>query len=460
MDTFIDETGDLKRLISPVLKVLPNLCLRKLDTPMINIPNPAQGSIEDIMAHLDVLQGITGDNIRRRYCFFVQWSFIGEPDLVDLHRRLSQQLSTRFKRHCCLASYGNGTLLAFILKDDTCKIQDAEIELPDCQVEAVMVTKLTGRREKATTRALMCFSSAAIAAVSDILLDMHPQGATYGLEQLYTITEKLDSCAFVGLVAEVKCIPPDTRDEFQATFWKLKDQLIELRRLRKNLVSSIIIDKANKDQHVQALSSFVDTVLDLEVNVFDRSLCPTGRCSLLQYLEDPRLHQCLTLIMRGNTGVGKTELAKTCGYALSKRYCDNPCLYFATTVDSLRKVQSQLKAGHTLMLDEFEGSSIQLVHADANFMKCLLNPVNPQVLRGRNDDIAMPARLMRIVTCNTESLDEWLTALSSRERDVAALRRRVADLHVTRSLYRSTVNTDNLVDGLLPAKRSVAAAFS
>ncbi len=210
---------------------------------------------------------------------------------------------------------------------------------------------------------------------------------------------------------------------------------------------------------MQALSSFTDTALDLKVSVFDRSLRPTGCCLLREYLEDPQLHQNLTLIIRGKTGTGKTELAKACGYALSRRYSDNPCLYFTTTVDGLRKVQSQFQAGQTLLLDEMEGSSIQLVHADANFMKCLLNPANPQVLRGRNDDISLPARLMRIVTCNAETLDEWLTELSSRERDVAALRRRVADMYVASSLYRSNTTARASSSGLRP-KRTLAEAFS
>ncbi len=154
--------------------------------------------------------------------------------------------------------------------------------------------------------------------------------------------------------------------------------------------------------------------------------------------------------MRGETGLGKTELAKLCGYALSKRYTDNPCLYFATTVDSLRKVQLQFQAGQTLLLDEFEGRSVQVVHADANFLKCLLNPVNPQSLRARNEDISLPARLMRIVTCNTDTIEEWLAALSHQERDTAALRRRVADLHVTTSLYKSAFKAVESHHGLLP----------
>ena len=93
-------------------------------------------------------------------------------------------------------------------------------------------------------------------------------------------------------------------------------------------------------------------------------------------------------------------------------------------------------------------------------MKCLLNPVNPQSLRARNADISLPARLMRIVTCNTDTLEEWLAALSHQERDTAALRRRVADLHVTTSLYRSAVKANDSDYGLLSELRSLADAFS
>jgi hypothetical protein len=102
---------------------------------MVTETKPAQGTIQNMMAHVDVHPAVTTDNIRRRYCFLVQWSSAGDLDLVGLHQTLTTQLNARFKRHCCLASYGNGTIVAFILKSDTARIREAEIELPDCRME-------------------------------------------------------------------------------------------------------------------------------------------------------------------------------------------------------------------------------------------------------------------------------------------------------------------------------------
>ena len=51
-----------------------------------------------------------------------------------------------------------------------------------------------------------------------------------------------------------------------------------------------------------------------------------------------------------------------------------------------------------------------------------------------------------------------LSELSSRERDVAALRRRIADMYVASSLYRSNAKASASSSGLTP-KRTLADAF-
>lgn len=344
-----------------------------------------------------------------------------------------------------------------------------------------------GYGDQRLTGAIIAYSNAAKTSISDLWMDTVPCALQWGLEQLFSATRNLDHAALLNLTAQVKLTKPAERDEFQQTFLKLQPQLTELRKLRCKPSFGLRISGDNKAEHLQSLSQFSDSILDHEVTINDESLWPSGKCTLREYLSLEQLHLELTLLIHGPTGLGKSEMAKVLFYTVSCQYLgDAACLWYMNTVDSLRKIQSQLIPGHVILLDEMDPESVQLVHCDMNLLKActetkwlgmggickpnlpgqysltspmppvppplsrlhsqpqlfygllevLLNPVTPGTLRTRNEDVTVPARTIRVLTSNCSSVAEWLGG-AGHQGDRDAVTRRLAMLHVTDSLWKT-----------------------
>jgi hypothetical protein len=239
----------------------------------------------------------------------------------------------------------------------------------------------------------------------------------------------------------VKLIPKKDRDEFQNSFFTLLPQLNELRALKERARNcGVAITMENRSMHIQSLEQFASDLLKLRVMVHDRSICPDGECSLKQYLASESLHQSLTLLVHGGTGLGKSEMVKLLFFTLSASYLDQAALlWHCNTIDQIRAFRNDVKAGQVLMLDEFNPVGAQVVHSDPNLIKVLVNPVLPGTVRARNDDVSLPVGLIRVITTNSESLEHWLDPLKADPVDANAIRRRMATLQVTGRLWKNAV---------------------
>ena len=190
--------------------------------------------------------------------------------------------------------------------------------------------------------------------------------------------------------------------------------------------------------HIQSLGQFVDDLLKLRVTVHDHSICPSGECSLKQYLASENLQQTLCLLVHGGTGLGKSEMVKLLFFTLSASYLDQAAiLWYCNTIDQIRVFKNDVKAGQVLMLDEFNPVGAQVVHSDPKLIKVLVNPVLPGTVRARNDDVSLPTGLIRVITANSESLEHWLEPLKADPVDADAIRRRMATLQITGRLWKN-----------------------
>ena len=94
-------------------------------------------------------------------------------------------------------------------------------------------------------------------------------------------------------------------------------------------------------------------------------------------------------------------------------------------------------------------------------MKVLLNSVSPGTVRARQDDITLPAGLIRVLTANADSLESWLEPLRAEPGDLAAIRRRMATIHIRHSLWRAPgAGRPSETIPRIHAKRSFASALS
>ena len=401
----------------------------------------ATGAMTELLDMLSKVDDLSSQQVRRRPVLFVQWSTNVAVSLPALYASLSGQLNQGHRRDVCLAelpSSGPGLqkkLMAFILKNDTAVISAGALDLPNCTLGASYIVKAVGRRDHAIHNTILQYCATVAESVTNLWLDEAPGNTTWGLDQLEAACSELNDDALIYVQAQIKLTDAKERDDFQKAFLKLLPELRAVRAKKAVHTASSAITSKNVQQLVQPRSAFIDGLWDLEVIVPDLSLCPAGRTTLRTFCQEPRLHQNLTLLVHGPTRLGKTEAAKLLSFGLSSRYLDEPCVFFLNTIDSIRRIQSFLKPGHVLLLDELDGGSSQLVHADSNIFKTLLNPTNNASIRGRNDDIELPPRLLRVITSNAESLEAWTAEISNKDRDRAAIMQRLAGCNVSSRLY-------------------------
>ena len=213
--------------------------------------------------------------------------------------------------------------------------------------------------------------------------------------------------------------------------------------------------------HIQSLDQFASDLLELRVTIHDRSICPDGECSLKEYLASENLHQTLSLLVHGDTGVGKSEMVKLLFFTLSTSYLgQSAVLWHCNTIDQIRAFKNDVKAGQVLMLDEFNPVGAQVVHSDPNLIKVLVNPVLPGTVRARNDDVTLPAGLIRVITTNSESLEHWLDPLKADPVDAAAIQRRMASLPVMGRLWKNDGRPQQVGRNAMSMQRTFESALA
>ena len=395
-------------------------------------------TLAPLSGYLQNVNDFANDQARRRQVLIVQWSSPANPDLAELHSVLNRQLNIKHVRLPCLTYFGDTTLMAFIYRTDTGSIATSQLELPGCSIVSKNIL-VRGQGNQVLGATMLAFSNAARDCHSSLWIDVVPNNLEWGLDQLHEATSHLDSEGLLKLVARGKLIPKKDRDVFQNSFFTLLPQLVELRALRDKVSScGVAITMQNRFTHLQPMHQFATDLLDLRVTIHDRSVRASGECSLKEYLASQDLHQTLSLLVHGDTGLGKSEMVKLVFFTLSTQYLDQSAiLWHCNTIDQMRVFKNDLKAGQILMLDEFNPVGAQIVHSDSNMMKVLLNPIAPGTIRARNDDVSLPAGLIRVITTNSESLEHWLEPLQAQTVDKNAIIRRIATLEVTGSLWKT-----------------------
>jgi hypothetical protein len=175
----------------------------------------------------------------------------------------------------------------------------------------------------------------------------------------------------------------------------------------------------------------------------------TNVVSMETFFQYPELHQELSLIIPGERRKGKTEYAKLKALELAYIYVpDDPYFIFATTLDSLKSVQSYMKPGVPVILDDVGGDDEkgQLIYSSVGIWKQILQLDNPAATRSRNYDTHWAPRQPKILTTNCKGLHGWLNKMFPRADldHVDAIRMRFAEAElVTESLWAtSTIPKD------------------
>ena len=158
MDAVTDTQESLRRLICPILKVLPGLTLRKAAPPISCVGRTPTGTLELMRDYLHNVDDFTSDQARRRQVLIAQWSSPANPDVASLHEVLTEQLNANYERLASVAYFGDTTLMAFMHRTDTGRIASSQLELPGCNIVAKCILS-RGRRDNAMVDAMLAFSA-------------------------------------------------------------------------------------------------------------------------------------------------------------------------------------------------------------------------------------------------------------------------------------------------------------
>jgi hypothetical protein len=240
-------------------------------------------------------------------------------------------------------------------------------------------------------------------------------------------------------------------------------RLKELRKQLGTVVSNVIYaETARSLGLVQPASVFRDAWKSLPVVVNDVSLLKPymprvgtdgNTVALETFLKYPELHQEVSLIVMGGSRLGKTELAKFLCLCMAVMYNpDGAYFIFAQTLDTIRENQSLMRPGVPVLLDDMDPDNrSQIIYSDLAMWKSILQVSNPSQNRARNVDLKWAARQPKVLTTNTDSVDEWVSKIDvyGLPAHKLAVKMRFAELRIVERLYASNTASNETHQGRL-----------
>lgn len=333
-------------------------------------------------------------------------------------------------------------LMALINKPDYSYLKPDAFVIDGHSPVAIYKPKFEGisKVKENTMKSIMSFSQ----CVSIFVSSMHMEHVNhcYSIDHMEDFTKHLSDKQLLRLKANIRLTPKDERTKLQSA---LLDGYHDLLLLRSKAMPTCIITFHQAKGSVQSEVQFINNWRSIQITLTDSSLLPDQDDPLTttigEYLDNPRLHQSVSLLVRGPSRTGKTELCKLICLMLALRYQDSSDAYFVfvTTLDILRQVQTMLLPGVPVLFDDVQpGDKDQLVHSSLSMWKQILQVKDNAQIRGRCDDIAFAKFQPKVVTTNSTSVSFWLGGLGiAGVEHIDAIKMRIAEVEITETLWAS-----------------------
>jgi hypothetical protein len=249
--------------------------------------------------------------------------------------------------------------------------------------------------------------------------------------------------------------------QWTARLWGLKVKAPEKLTVGERAIVARPVD-ANKLRETlvqeENAKSFVKYVIDCKVLRMDQfmnldklvavRLNPDGTRAYMPFVAATRgLMIESTFILLGNTGLGKTALAR----AMCKLFCEaKGVAYFieSNTVDSLRTVYVNgfFRKHVPVLLDEWKPTGDKYSGKDGiDMLKCLNTVGDAATIKCRYSDIRFQDDQPKVQSCNCTSLDDWCRCLGEVDDvDKNAVLRRCLFVEITESLVPAALRKEFL----------------
>lgn len=389
-------------------------------------------SYEDVSAHLCTTDLTTDEN--RRVRWFVLEFIVPDRSCTEMLKSLRTSLGNVASRRVCLGIYGrdgdNVRVLAVVRKEDLARLASNEFLIFGTAPIKTSRLILKGKVQKCLLEFLMALSASFVRFSTELQLHAHGD-KRHSIEELMQNTRHMTDQQLETLIGNCQLTPLKKRSPFQSDLLKVHPMLSKMRKARST--PDDVITVSNASRLVQKRSSFADDVFHLPVSVSDKTLLPADRPNptLVDYIEQPNLHQRTSLLILGPSRVGKTELSLLLGFTLSVKYLGaNAKVLKRDTVDCLRNDHDHLNEGTWLVLDDLDPTSSQVIYADSGILKSLLQVEKNSNTRARNADIRMGANVGKILTSNAADVETWIGHVVIGEEHRLAIRNRLTVLQI------------------------------
>ncbi len=246
-----------------------------------------------------------------------------------------------------------------------------------------------------------------------------PAAGSYSFEELCAATRSMTAVQILKVKGSINAKPRKTLTEFDSTFLRCLADILKMKELQRaskcEIVNAYTYQEDNPNMKIcplQLLRNLNQTGSRLRaVDLVEETF------SLRQVLSDRRVAQQTGILLLGGnktTGFGKTQFALRCAVEHAMAWCeatgaprDEANILITNTIDSANSVDfSKIMVW---ILDEFSpGDKETQCYASEDLLKCLLTTNLVADLRGRNHNVKVPAGVLRIVTSNAETGQEWV----------------------------------------------------
>ena len=239
-----------------------------------------------------------------------------------------------------------------------------------------------------------------------------PTSGDYSFDQLLDIIKATDMDKILRINGQTTAVFWKNRTEFQKIFLRCYKTLMEVRE-RENRRNGICFNAYKPTMDIIPANMMVN--LDQKGTRLKEVDLTLETYSLKDLFDRPLAmkHGIVILGPPETTGFGKTQLALRLAVEFAKAYNkvkhlpkEDAVVVFSNTIDVAKDIK--FKPGYVWVLDEMNPADpTQAIHMGENMMKVLLAPTVPGSVRCRNEDMQLPAGVLRIFTGNAASAQEW-----------------------------------------------------
>ena len=451
---------ELRRMKWEVIAVLQSHTIRQSNEVSISDekePTQDFSDLSELLSEVDVY----AYNSRRLRWIAVEWKLPTKIPVDQLYSSLNAVLNKHSAtRYFAIGTFtamdGSEMALAVMYKKDFRSLKDCNLTLTGVlPTRTFRVNYPEGKIKIIVEQFFLTF----IAVVSQhaTTLDLEDFTERCSMEHLYSQTAHLSDAELNELSGNIHLITPASRSSFMKAMLKVGTQLKQMRQYRRRAQRGDVITMDNCHRYIQHRSVFNDTWMSLPLELTDSSLAPGISPTLADFIELPGLHQNITLLMLGETRLGKTELAKWIAMLLSRKYLrDMASVLFINTIEAMKPLP--LVQGAVIIMDDVEPWSEQLAFSDPAFWKSLLQSTNSADLHARYSDISIPSRVMKIITSNCVNVAEWMGKLcKNKPEHTNAISKRLAVCRFEQSVYAGAASTQ-ASGSFMPGLQSTAEA--